>query len=99
MQEVKSIQSDFITCPHCHAQYHPSEIFMPGSFFGKPDNLVKDALGKILYVDYQEEPDFTEKFECEYCGRPFVIESQATYKTYKEAPELDFSEETVSLLS
>lgn len=90
----------YIMCPHCHAQYHSSEIFMPGSFTGKPDNLIKDALGKILYEDYEEghEPCLIEHFECEECGKPFVIEASVSYKTRAEAEELDFSSQSVSLL-
>lgn len=88
-----------IMCPHCHAQYHPSEIFMPGDFLGKPDNLIKDALGKILYEDYQEghEPSFSERFECEECGKPFFVDATVTYKTREVPEEQDFSTEYSSL--
>lgn len=89
-----------IMCPHCHAQYHPSEIFLPGSFTGKPENVIKDALGKILYEDYApgDEPCLVEHFECEECGKPFIVEATVSYKTKEEAEELDFSSGMVSLL-
>lgn len=101
MRETKVPTMQYIMCPHCHAQYHPSEIFMPEDFLGRPDNLVKDALGKILYVDYEDgkEPCFEEKFECEYCGKPFVVEGSCSYRSKEEEEELDFTEEYVSLLN
>ena len=89
-----------IKCPHCGAQYLPAEIFMPEAFIGRPDDLVKDSLGKILYEDYQDgkEPDMVEHFTCEYCEKPFVIEATVTYKSMAEEPEKDFSSQYVSLL-
>ena len=89
-----------IKCPHCGAQYLPAEIFMPEAFIGRPDDLVKDSLGKILYEDYQDgkEPDMVEHFTCEYCEKPFVIEATVTYKSTAEEPEKDFSSQYVSLL-
>lgn len=100
MKIESKLQSQPISCPHCHAQYHAAEIFMPGSFIGKPDNVIKDALGKILYEDYLpgEEPNLVEHFECEECGKPFVVEATVSYRTKEEAEELDFSSEYVSLL-
>ena len=73
---------------------------MPGDFLGKPDSLVKDALGKILYCDYEEgeEPLATESFICDHCGKPFVVEPVISYKVRKEDEEKDFSSDTVSLL-
>lgn len=89
-----------IKCPHCGAQYLPAEIYMPGAFLGRPDDIVKDALGKILYEDYREdqEPDMTESFTCEYCNKLFVVEATVTYKSMAEAPEKDFGTQYVSLL-
>lgn len=93
-------KTPIIKCPHCGAQYLPAEIYMPGAFLGRPDDLVKDSLGKILYEDYiaGEEPDMIEHFTCEYCEKPFVIEATITYKTMEEAPERNFKEQYVSLL-
>ena len=89
-----------IVCPHCKCQYHPAEIFYPDDYAGKPMNVIRDALGKILYVEYQDgyEPVATEHFVCEECGKPFVVENTVSYKVKKEAEELDFSTDKVSLL-
>jgi DNA-directed RNA polymerase subunit RPC12/RpoP len=93
-------KTSIIKCPHCGAQYLPAEIFIPGSFLGYPDDIVKDSLGKILYEDYKvgQEPDMTEHYICDYCDKPFVIEATLTFKTMEEEPEKDFSTQYVSLL-
>jgi len=98
--EVKSNKSAAIRCPHCGWEYHPSEIYVGNELWGVPDSVVKDALGKILYEDYADgdEPQSVEHFECENCGKPFVIEANLSFKTKKEEEELDFSEQYVSLL-
>ena len=91
---------NIIKCPHCGFEYHPSEIFYPNAFFGRTDSLVKSPVGKILYVDYQEgeEPTFQEHFECEDCGKSFVINATVSYSTSKVSEEVDFSNPYVSLL-
>ena len=89
-----------IKCPHCQAQYLPAEIYMPNAFLGRPEDLVKDSLGKIIYEDYREgqEPEMIEHFICDYCDKPFVVEATVTYKSMTEEPEKDFSTQYVSLL-
>lgn len=89
-----------ITCPHCGMQYLPGEIFMPGDLLGKSTTIIRDALGKILYVEYaeDEEPKLFEKYYCDQCDKPFIVEPVVTYKVSKEAEELDFSDPYVSLL-
>ena len=93
-------KNPIIKCVHCGAQYLAGEIFMPGAFIGKPDDIVKDSFGKLLYEDYQEgkEPDMIEHYVCDYCDKPFIVEATITYKTMTEAPENDFSTQYVSLL-
>lgn len=90
-----------IKCPHCNAEYLAGEIFMPGAIIGQPKEVVKDSLGKIIYVEYSEgeEPDMIEHFTCEYCNKPFIAEATVTYKHLLEVPEKDFTTQYVSLLS
>lgn len=97
-KETKNL--NIIKCPHCGFEYHPSEIFYPNAFFGRTDSLVKSPVGKILYVDYQEgeEPNFQEHFECEDCGKSFVINATVSYSTSKVSEEVDFDNPYVSLL-
>lgn len=90
-----------ITCPHCKAQYLPGEIYMPGALIGQPPEIVKDSLGKIVYVDYQKVdkmPNMAESFICEYCNNPFEIEATITYKSKEVAEEANFNQAYVSLL-
>ena len=90
-----------ITCPHCKtAQYLAEEIFMSSTFFGKPKDIVKDALGTIIYVDYPEdkEPVRLESYTCDYCNKPFVVEATVAYKAMEETPAKDFSSPYVSLI-
>jgi hypothetical protein len=96
-----SHKSSLIKCPYCHAEYLPGEIYMPNAIIGQPDEVVRDALGKIIYEDYytvEREPELVEHFTCEYCNKPFVIEATVTYKTAAEVPEKDFSTQYVSLI-
>ena len=87
-------------CPHCGAQYLPGEIYMPGAFLGHPEDVVRDSFGKLLYEDYRigEEPDMIERYICDYCDQPFIVEATITYKTMAEEPERDFQNQYVSLL-
>ena len=97
-----SHKTALIRCPHCGAEYLPGEVYLPGSLIGQPDDIVRDALGKIIYEDYtavEREPNTIEHFICDYCEKPFVIEATITYRTSAEAPEKDFSTQYVPLLS
>lgn len=91
-----------IECPHCHAQYLPGEIYMPGALIGQPPEIVKDSLGKIVYVDYQKigkMPNGNETFICEYCDQPFDVEvGYIAYKAKKADPAKNFKQDYVSLL-
>lgn len=101
MKTLVAHKTPVIRCPHCGAEYLPGEIYMPGSLIGQPDDIVKDAVGKIIYEDYSteaREPDMIERYICDYCEKPFVVEATITYKSMKESPEKDFSTQYVSLL-
>jgi DNA-directed RNA polymerase subunit RPC12/RpoP len=89
-----------IKCPHCGYEYVPAEIFMPGDFLGKPTDLIRDPLGKFLYIEYEKdnEPSQTESYVCDSCDKPFIVEPVVSYKVKKEVEELDFTEDYVSLL-
>ena len=100
MLDNNNKKTPIIRCVHCGAQYLPAEIFMPGAFLGTPDDIVKDSLGKIIYEDFKVNgnPDMLERYFCDYCDKPFVVEATITYKTMTEVPEKDFSTQYVSLL-
>ena len=42
---------------------------MPGDIVGTPDSVIRDALGKTIYVDYVEgeEPLTSEEYVCLMC--------------------------------
>lgn len=50
MEETKSLWTP-VKCPHCGHEHELSEILMPGDLLGRPEVVVRDALGKIIYVD------------------------------------------------
>ena len=92
------ITKGLIKCPFCGAEYSPSEIFMPGELIGKADNVIKDPTGRILYTEWAEEPEATERFVCEQCEKTFVVEATISYKTRAEEEEADFDNLETSLL-
>jgi DNA-directed RNA polymerase subunit RPC12/RpoP len=100
MKTPNKFKTPVIKCPHCGYEYLPGEIYVPGSLTGQPCDIVRDALGKIIYEDYTEpkKPELIEHYECDGCGRPFIVEAVITYKSRTEAPETDFTSEYVSLL-
>lgn len=101
MKTVISHKTSVIRCPFCGAEYLPGELYMPGAIIGKPTEVIRDSLGKIIYEDYgsiEQEPDMIEHYICDYCDKPFVIEAAITYRVKEEAPENDFSTKYVSLL-
>lgn len=100
MNELQDKVYPVIKCPHCSCGYAPAEIMYPTDFTGRPESVIKDALGKVLYQEYEEgyEPSMASSFICDQCNKPFVVEPIITYKVRKEVEELDFSEQTVSLL-
>lgn len=73
---------------------------MPGELIGKPDSVIRDALGKIIYQDFAEEdePAQVGHYCCDECGKPFTVEPVISYKVKKEDEALDFSELSTSLL-
>lgn len=105
MDNSKNAVKKFIKCPHCGWEYEPGEVMYPNKVFGYPINVIRDALGHIIYTEYRkskysdsvEEPDYTEEFYCENCNKPFVIEVDMTFKSKPQDEELDFSDTAVSL--
>lgn len=89
-----------IKCPHCGYEYLPGELFLPNNFLGQPKKPIRDALGKILYVEYYEdkELDTTTKYICDNCDKLFITETTMTFKTKAEEEELDFTTEYTSLI-
>ena len=89
-----------IRCPHCGMEFAPAEIFMPGDLIGEPTTVLRDALGKIIYQEYDEgsEPAQVGHYVCDECGKSFIVEPVIMYKVKKEDEAKDFSELSSSLL-
>ncbi len=81
-------------------EFTPADIFMPGDLIGKPETVLRDALGKIIYQEYDQddEPAQIERYICDECGKPFTVEPIITYKVKKEEEALDFSTQESSLI-
>lgn len=89
-----------IVCPRCGAEYLPAEIFIDNEIEGKPASQpVKDALGKILYAEYEEgsAPCQPETYVCDRCGRTFKVFPKAEYRTEQAPEEEDFADQAASL--
>lgn len=97
---MKPEKGQLIKCPHCGWEYAPSEIFMPGDIEGKASSVVRDALGKALYVGYEEgkEPCSKTEYVCDGCGKAFSVEPTVSYRATKAPEELDFSSDEASLI-
>lgn len=55
VEAPKTNNGPIIKCPHCGAEFVPSEIFMPGELIGKANKVIKDPNNRILYVEYKED--------------------------------------------
>lgn len=73
---------------------------MPEDISGKPNVVIKDPLGKILYVDYQKEhePNNKATYICDNCDKEFVVTATVSLTAEPVSEEKEFSEEYVSLI-
>lgn len=85
-----------IKCPKCGWHYMIGEIYVPKSFVGHPENIIKSETGEIEYFT-GEDMDLTEEYVCDYCGSHFVVEAEVSFNTTLDTSN-DFSEEYVSEL-
>lgn len=77
-----------IKCPHCGAEYLPSEIFLSEDFLEKSKWISKDAQGKI-YDFKADEAELQEEYHCDYCDNRFIVNAKIFYSAEKD----DFDEE------
>ena len=96
---MEKSQTNYITikCPHCGAEYVLDEIFIAKYITGKSNKPLKDTTGKILAIDFIEDPDLTELYHCDFCKKDFNVELDIKVKTSAVNEELDFSTDKVSL--
>lgn len=71
-------EKHLIRCPHCGAEYLPSEIFFPDDFLPAPDDVVRDGAGRIVACS-QSALNVSEEYECDYCGRVFEAIAEVAF--------------------
>ena len=83
------IRQGIIVCPHCGAEYLPSELLVGEGLLGDARGIVKTSDGRI--VRFEGRPyDLRESYVCDYCNKGFEIDGSMTFSTSKED---DFEEE------
>lgn len=80
---IKDKKEILITCPHCGAEYLPAEVYVPSAFFGKPEDIDRDRVGKLEAYD-GKAMDLKETFICEYCNKEFNVVADVKFKTQKK---------------
>lgn len=87
-----------IKCKHCGYEYTLEELFLASDILGKPRDLVRDPLGKILYCGWEgDEPTLKTQYICDHCNKPFDVELKITATSSDVDEALDFSNVTASL--
>lgn len=80
MNFVDRKKDAIITCPFCGREYLPAEIYIPDRFFGMPEDIDRDAAGKIEVYD-GSVMDLTEEYTCDGCGKKFEINADIKFKS------------------
>lgn len=77
---IKDKKGPTILCPHCKYEYLPAEIFIPNSFFGKPESIERNDMGAIdVYEGTAMCLD--EEYTCDNCGKQFTVTADVRFKT------------------
>lgn len=103
MEEFNSNDKSFfgirIVCPKCKWEYLAGEILEPLSLVGKPRNIIRDAIGHIIFADYEEDnqPDLQERYVCDHCNTEFIINAKLVANTEEVSEEENFNDLEVSL--
>ena len=85
-----------ITCPKCGREYLPAEIYIPDSFFGRPEYIKREIDGSIL--DYAGTSlDTEERYSCDNCKTIFKINAKVSFDTVID-DKADFESEHVTSL-
>ena len=77
---LRDKKEPIITCPYCRYEYLPAEIFIPKSFFGKPEDIERTDLGAID-VYSGTSMNLEEEYICDNCGNPFTINADVKFRT------------------
>lgn len=77
---MKKTKLDTIVCPSCGREYLPAEIFIPKVFFGCPNDIERNSLGKIISYS-GNSIDSHETYICDGCKTPFNISAEIQFVT------------------
>lgn len=83
-----------VVCPHCGAEYLPSEILMEDGLLGDVSNIVKTSNGRL--VGYNGTPlNIEDDYVCDYCSKPFGVRGRLCLESF---PKDEFEEESITPL-
>ena len=69
-----------IICPKCGTQYLPGEIYLPESFLGQPNQIIKNCYGEILDY-YGGSMNLSETYQCDKCDTVFSVKATVQFNT------------------
>ena len=93
---MRSKKLEVIICPHCGREYLPSEIYLPNSFLGKANTVIRDIYGHIDTF-FGKSMDLKETYVCDKCNKKFSVFAKVTFKTDIVTDE--FNEEYTSRIN
>lgn len=94
---MKNRRLDTIFCPYCGREYLPCEIYLPNSFLGKSNNVMRYTDGTIE-VFFGKGMDLKESYVCDKCGSEFDVSAKVTFKTFTKQ-DTRFKEEYITKLN
>ncbi len=80
---LRDKKEPIIVCPHCGYEYLPAEIFIPKSFFGRPEDIERNDQGLIDVYD-GTGMCLEEEYTCDNCGEKFIVNTDIKFKTKKK---------------
>ena len=81
---MRERKTPYIKCPVCGREYHPAEIYLPNSFFGRPKDIIRDSYsGKIDYF-IGKDMDLVERYVCDKCNTLFKVIAKVQFNTFED---------------
>ena len=78
-----------IKCPHCGAEYLPSEIFMPEDLLDKTYTIHKTKDGIIEFAE-GKDAELIESYICDYCDKQFIVVADINFISMKDDVEEEY---------
>ena len=93
---MKPRKFEIIACPNCGYEYLPAELYVPKSFFGKPENIERTESGTIISYDNSSIDSF-ETYTCDKCNHTFKVNAKMVFVTEEDKLQ-NFDEEYTTRL-